>query len=154
MTQNSLVQKMKLFFDEVEKLLPEFFQDPVDYAICKGNIAVCVIDAEGNTYGRLVGDNKAMQRDAFLTASKKAIQVWSTGYPTGVYEELVYTRKVNWWNYGINKPDFIGWEGGLPVVLEDNTKLAVAFSGFRGEIDCVILKRALEVIQGSVDYPS
>jgi len=64
---------------------------------------------------------------------RKPRRLWMTGRATGRYEELVYAKRSTPQKYGINHPDFIGWDGGLPVVAADGTKLAVAMSGFTGE---------------------
>jgi hypothetical protein len=40
---------------------------------------------------------------------------------------------VEWWKYGVKKPDLIARESGLLVRLADGSQLALGFSGFRGE---------------------
>lgn len=128
--------------EEVAALMPVFLEDPVDFEMSKGNAALCVIDAEGNIHGRIFGDDKAKARWVFNIVNRKAIQVWSTGYATGRFEELVYSGKVDEGTYGVNRPDFIGWEGGVPLLLADGSLMAAAFSGFRGFNDIAIIERA------------
>lgn len=131
-------------FDEVAALLPSFLAVPEDMGINQGNVAACAILPDGSVEGRMFGTDKIRLRDTAQTAWRKASQVWITGYPTGRYEELVYAGKVDWWKFGIMKPDFIGWDGGFPVDLGGGRTLALAFSGMRGEKDLEILRKALE----------
>jgi uncharacterized protein GlcG (DUF336 family) len=86
------------------------------------------------------------QRDTAGTAWKKASQVWLTWIATGEYERKVYNGEVEWWRFGVMKPDLIGWEGGLPVRSSDGSLVSLGFSGFRGETDVAILKEALAAI--------
>lgn len=44
------------------------------------------------------------------------------------------------------RPDFIGWEGGVPLVAADGSVFAAAFSGFRGEKDTEIVVRAAATV--------
>jgi len=71
-----------------------------------------------------------------------------TNMATGRYEEQVYAKKVDPAKFGINHPNFIGWEGGLPVVDDDGTRLAVAMSGFTGVTDCNVIRRAVAQVPG------
>ena len=50
--------------------------------------------------------------------------------------------------FGIMRPDFIGWEGGVAIHGPDGTLFAAAFSGFRGEKDVEIVVRAAAKIPG------
>ena len=127
----------------IEKLLPEYLANPVDFGIGGGNAAVCIIDSEGRVYGRMFGDDKNRQREIFRVASKKATQVWITGIPTGVYERMVYTGEINPDQFGIMHPDFIGWEGGQPIALDPETQISVGFSGMRGVNDLEIASKAV-----------
>ena len=134
--------------DEVAKLVPAFLEDPIDLEMSKGNAAIAVIDPSGRIHGQLFGENAAKKRWCFGIANRKVIQVWSTGYATGRFEELVYSGKVNDEPYGISRPEFIGWEGGVPLRLEDGSLMAAAFSGFRGVKDIEIIARAAALIPG------
>ncbi len=134
--------------EEVARLFPEFLRDPVDHEMSKGNAAVCVIDATGQFHGRIFGDDRGRGRWCFGIVNRKALQVWSTGYATGRFEELVYSGKLDESRFGINRPDFIGWQGGVALELEDGTPLAAAFSGFRGEKDVEIVVRAAQAVGG------
>jgi glc operon protein GlcG len=134
--------------EAVARLMPEFLQDPVDREMSKGNAAVCVIEPDGRFVGRIFGEDRAKGRWCFGIASRKVIQVWSTGYATGRFEELVYAGKLDESKFGVNRPDFIGWQGGVPLLLADGSLLAAAFSGFRGINDVAILERAAATVPG------
>lgn len=142
-TQQSSAAIFQNLLDQVEKLFPEFDRDPTDHAICDGNGASMILDAQGNWYGRMFGKDHNKQRQTSKVAWQKATQVWMTGVATGDYEEKVYSKQLNWWEFGIPLPELIGWRGGLPARLVDGSKVALAFSGFRGEMDCEILRKAV-----------
>lgn len=89
-------------------------------------------------------------RETSLTAWKKALQVWVTGHPTGEYERLVWSGRLDWAEFGIMKPDFVGWEGGLPMRLADGTQIAVGFSGFRGESDAALLRASAQAVEAAL----
>jgi len=128
--------------EEVGRLLPEFLQDPIDRAMYANGAAVCVIDACGRIHGRIFGEDKGRGRWCFGIATRKVAQVWQTGYATGRFEELVYAGKLDEGRFGVNRPDFIGWLGGVPLRRPDGALVAAAFSGFRGESDVAIVERA------------
>ena len=83
-------------------------------------------------------------RHTFKTAWTKASQVWMTGMKTGDFEKRVYSGELNENDYGVSKPDMIGWEGGQPVTLKDGTVLSIGYSGFRSSSDLNIVLRAVE----------
>ena len=62
---------------------------------------------------------------------------------TGEYERKVFNNEVDEYQYGIQRPDFIGWIGGQPIILKDGTTLSVGFSGFRGTSDLEIVQKAV-----------
>ncbi len=132
----------------IEQLIPEYLANPADRAIADGNLALCVVDDAGHIYGRLYGADRVKQRSSANVAWRKVMQVWLTGVATGRYEEHVYAHRLNWWEYGIPLPELIGWEGGQPAQLADGTRLALAFSGLRGEQDCEIVRRAAAQVPG------
>lgn len=134
-------------FDAIEKLIPAYLENPEDKRIANGNVAACIIDEEGQVYGKLFGKDKARARESFKVAWIKASQVWLTGVKTGEYERMVFNREVAENAYGIEAPDLIGWTGGQPLSLPGGTKLSVGFSGFRGIIDLEIMVKALAEIQ-------
>jgi glc operon protein GlcG len=134
--------------EEVSKLFPEFLRDPIDAQMSGGNGAFAVIDEKGLVRGRIFGTDKAKGRWYFGIVNRKVIQVWSTGYATGRFEELVYGGQVDDSRFGINRPDFIGWFGGVPLLLTDGSLIAAAFSGFRGEKDVEIIERAAANVPG------
>lgn len=141
---STLIYKM---FDILEKLIPVYMENPEDSHIANGNCAACIIDENGSVHGKLFGANKARQRQSFKVACTKASQVWLTGYKTGEYERLVFTKQIGENANGIEAPDLIGWEGGQPLTLADGSILSVGFSGFRGTIDIEIMVKALEEAQ-------
>ena len=132
----------------VEKRVPDYLAVEEDLKINEGNCALCIIDEAGGVHGKLFGTDKNRQRYSFRIAWTKASQVWITGYKTGEFEKLVYAGKVDEHKYGISRPDFIGWEGGQPVVLDKQTKLSVGFSGFRGTSDLEIVRKAVAGVMG------
>lgn len=148
MNTSNVSSPAQLLVDEVERLLPEFLRDPIDRDMSRGNAAVCAIDPSGRFHGRIFGDDKAKGRWCFGIGSRKVIQVWSTGYATGKFEELVYAGKLDESTFGVNRPDFIGWEGGVALQTADGALLAAAFSGFRGVKDVEIIVRAAAKVPG------
>ena len=140
-----LIQKI---IAAVEKLIPEYLADEADRQCNEGNSAICIIDDTGAVQGKMFGPDQIRRRNVFRIAWMKASQVWITGLKTGEYEKLVYTGKMDEKKYGIIRPDFIGWEGGQPVVVDAQTKLSVGFSGFRGASDLRIVQKAVSVVLG------
>ena len=135
--------------DEVAKLVPEYLQDPIDRDMSgNGNVAVSVIAPDGRFVGRIFGDDMAKGRWVFGIASRKVNQVRTTGYATGRFEELVYAKQLDDGPFGIMRPDFIGWEGGVALHGPDGKLYAAAFSGFRGEKDVEIVIRAAAKVPG------
>jgi len=135
-------QFAEAFFKMLDNLIPEFSENPLD-AFANGNVAVCVIDKDGNMFGKIWGNDKLRGRNFFKNAWIKASQVWITGMKTGEYEKKLYNAEFDEEKYGISKPDLIGWEGGQPITLKDGTRLSVGFSGFRGINDLEIVTKAL-----------
>jgi glc operon protein GlcG len=137
----ALIEKI---FAAIENRLPQYLANPDDLHIGNGNVAVCIIDPAGRVYGRMFGENKIKQREIYGVAWKKASQVWITGIATYQYEKMVYAGEIDPGPFGIMHPEFIGWEGGQPVVLPDGTRLAAGFSGMRGINDLEIVTKAVE----------
>jgi uncharacterized protein GlcG (DUF336 family) len=131
-------------FAALDELVPVYMKIPEDNAISRGVCSACIIDTNGQVYGKLFGNDNIRCRDSFRIAWTKASQVWITGYKTNEYEQLVFSDKIDHHKFGINMPDMIGWEGGQPITLKDGTKLSVGFSGFRGTSDLEIVLKALE----------
>ncbi|NBB21283.1 hypothetical protein GVN20_18100 [Runella sp. CRIBMP] len=122
-------------FDAIEKLIPLYMEIPEEKCISNGNLAVCIIDEDGQVHGKMFGTNKARLRQSYKIAWIKASQVWLTGVKTGEYERMVFNKEVAENANGIEAPDLIGWEGGQPITLQYGTILSVGFSGFRGVVD-------------------
>jgi len=136
----ALIQKI---IAAVEKRVPEYQAVEADQKLNDGNCALCILDESGNVYGQMFGTDKIRQRQCFRIAWTKASQVWITGYKTGEYEKLVFTGKLDEKQFGIIRPDFVGWIGGQPIAVDAQTKLAVGFSGFRGTSDLEIVEKAV-----------
>jgi hypothetical protein len=134
--------------DEIAKLVPAFLQDPIDGEQSKGNAVVLVIDGEGRTFGRIFGTDRDKGRWCYGIASRKVAQVWRTGYATGEFEKLVYEGRLDEGSFGVNRPDFIGWQGGVPLEGPDRALIAAAFSGFRGIKDIEIIEKASASVPG------
>ncbi len=143
--QTSLIAEKLL--SALAELVPVYMAVPEDNAIARGTVSVCIIDQEGKLYGQIFGSDKVRGRESYRIAWIKASQVWMTGYKTNEYEQLVFSGKLDHSQYGINMPDFIGWEGGQPITLADGRQLAIGFSGFRGTTDLEIVIKALEKAQ-------
>jgi uncharacterized protein GlcG (DUF336 family) len=150
MDATQLTNTIEQILQAARKLLPNYLANPVDRAISDGNVSICIVDENGQVYGEMWGDDKVKQRNTFQTAWRKASQVWITGVATGKFEELVYTNQIDWFRYGIMKPDLIGWEGGWPVTITGEIRLAVAVSGMRGEKDTELVVEAVAAIGGVV----
>jgi uncharacterized protein GlcG (DUF336 family) len=133
---------------EIIRLFPSFMQDPTDWEMSKGNAAVVVIEPDGTIRGHIFGDDYAEGRWCFGIANRKVSQVWSTGYHTGRFEELVYAGKLDEGKFGVNRPDFIGWQGGVPLLTPDGKLVAAAFSGIRGINDVAIVEQAAAAVPG------
>jgi uncharacterized protein GlcG (DUF336 family) len=128
----------------IEKLVPEYLANPADKNITGGNWAYCIIDEDNNVHGKVSGVTKVQGRQTYKIAWIKASQVWITGYKTGEFEKLAYSGQIDEEQFGISRPDYLGWEGGQPVTLKDGTKLSIGFSGFRGTSDLEIVDRAIK----------
>ena len=130
--------------DEVERLLPHVLSIPEELQITNGNCVLCIMNAAGDTVLRMYGDNPIRQRQTAQIATKKALQVWLTGYATGAYEKRVYNGDLDPEQFGIPHPEFIGWLGGMEAKMASGERLILAFSGVRGEQDQGILRAAAE----------
>lgn len=144
-----LKDKANQILQAAGKLLPKFLENSLDMNLNNGNVAMCIIDDEGQVHGKMWGNDKIRMRDVFLTAWRKGNQVWITGIASGKYEELVFTKQIDPAKFGIKHPDFIGWEGGLPVLFGD-TQIAVAVSGMRSESDLEIIIQSVKKAGGIV----
>jgi hypothetical protein len=127
---------------EVIRLYPEYLKDPLDGERSGGNAAALALGQDGVVRGQIFGSDRERGQRVYLIASRKLMQVWRTGYPTGHFEELVYAGKLDEASFGIQRPDFIGWLGGVPLVTPAGEVVAAAFSGFRGFKDVELIERA------------
>lgn len=145
MSSQELQKTINLIFENISNQIPNFQNSPADWSISEGNVSVCIIDEAGNIYGKIWGNNKIKGRKYFDIAYRKASQVWITGYNTGEYEKLVFSGEINHKEFGIELPDLMGWDGGQMIQLDNDTKIACGFSGFKGVNDLAIVKKATEV---------
>jgi glc operon protein GlcG len=125
-------------------LYPSYITDPEDVRWNHGNAAAVFIEPDGDFRGHIFGGDNETGQKCYQIATRKVLQVWRTGYPTGRFEELVYAGKLDEGSFGLQRPDLIGWEGGVPILASDGRLIAAAFSGFRGIKDIEILERAAE----------
>lgn len=144
MNQEELDEVINRIFESIDKQVPAYKNSPADWNISGGNVAVCIITDQGRIYGKMYGTDKIRQRSFYHVAWRKASQVWITGYKTGEYEKLVFSGQLEPDQFGIELPDLMGWEGGQPISLDEKTKVAAGFSGFRGVNDLAIVVRAVK----------
>jgi len=143
--ENTLQPTINKIIEKLDLLIPSYGANPLD-AFADGNVALCIIDENGNVYGKIWGKDKIRGRRSFNLACTKASQVWITGMKTGEYEKKLFNGEFDEGAYGIQMPDLIGWEGGQVITLADGTPLSVGFSGFRGFNDLEIMIKALDLI--------
>lgn len=149
MEAKQIIRLVEEIIAAVEKRVPTYSAIDEDRKRNEGNCALCVIDEKGAVYGKMFGTDKIRQRNSFRIAWTKASQVWITGIKTGEYERMVFTGQIDDRQFGIIRPDFIGWEGGQPIAVDGKTRLAAGFSGFRGATDLEIVQKALvDVLAG------
>lgn len=147
MSNSDLEKCIHGIFEELESLIPQYSSSPEDWRISEGNVAVCIISEEGRIFGKVFGNDKLKQRGFFKIAWHKASQVWITGQKTGEYEKIVFGGTVDPEAYSpIELPDLIGWVGGQPIVIDNETKLSIGFSGFRGYNDIAIVQKAVDLV--------
>ena len=134
---------------EIEKLIPAAMQNPEDRDNSQGNVTLMIIAEDGRIFGRMFGTDNRVRRGTSRIAWQKATQVWMTAQATGQFEKQVYGgAQVDPGQFGLQHPDLIGWDGGLPVIAGDGSKLAVAMSGFSGKTDCNIIRNAVARVPG------
>jgi hypothetical protein len=149
MSPTNIADTVKKIIEAVERRIPSYLANPEDEKISGGgHVAVCVIDPSGNIYGKIFGPDKNKARSTFSIAWRKVSQVWITGIRTSKFEELAYAGKIDENKFGIMRPDYIGWEGGIPIPLDAENTLAAAFSGFRGVNDVDILRQSAAEVLG------
>lgn len=135
---------MAALIENIARLVPVYLQQEEERRKAKGGIAICLLDPEGRVYGRMFGEDRIMARERYRVAWLKASQVWITGMPTGEFERKVFNKEVDESQFGIRRPDFIGWEGGQPLHLPDGTVLAAGFAGLTSAADLEIVHKALQ----------
>ncbi len=142
MTKSEIQRLVDSMFAHITADLPNYKDIDPNWAICEGNVACCIIDAEGNIYGKIWGQDKLKGRKYYDIAYRKAVQVWITGHNTKDYEKLVFSDQINPKDFGIELPDLIGWEGGQLIKLDNQSAIACGFSGLRGVHDLKLVKDA------------
>lgn len=144
MTPAALTAVATQLIAEIEQLIPACMLNPEDRDNSHGNVTLLIIAEGGQMFGRMFGTDSRTRRGTSRIAWQKATQVWMTHQATGQFEKQVYgPGNTDPGRFGLQHPDLIGWEGGLPVVAKDGTKLAVAMSGFSGKTDCAIIRQAV-----------
>lgn len=133
---------------EVIRLFPSYLEDPIDRAMCEGHGAVIAIGPDGEVRGHLFGADRSRMRRYLGIAARKAAQVFCTGYATERFETLVYAGKLDEKEFGFERPDLIGWKGGVPLQTPEGKLMAAAFSGIRGVKDQEIVERAAAGVPG------
>lgn len=141
-----LSQTISKIMDNIASLVPSYMAIEEDRIKANGSVAACIIDEQGNIYGRIFGEDKILGRERYRIAWIKASQSWITGMKTGEFEKLAFNNQVDERKFGIRRPDYIGWEGGQPVSLPDGTKIFTGVSGFRSVSDLEIVVRAIEMM--------
>lgn len=144
MTTPALEQLINSIFVEIEKQIPDYKNSPMDWRISEGNVAVCIITEDGRVFGKVFGTDKVRGRQFYTVAWKKASQVWITGFKTGEYEKMVFGGTMDPEDSPIPLPDLMGWIGGQPIKIDDETTLSFGFSGFKGHNDLKIVEVAVE----------
>ena len=142
MSNLSLNARINHALSDVESLIADYLLIEEDQKISNGNVAICIITEDGTVYGKMYGKDKPRLRQSYKIAWTKASQVWLTGVKTGDYEKLVFNKLIDENANGIEAPDLIGWQGGQPIFLKDDTCLSIGFSGFRGVTDLEIVTKA------------
>ena len=133
----------------VAGMVQEYFDRQGKPAV-EASAAICIIEDSGSVSGRIFGTDKSdriILREKYQIAWKKASQVWITGMKTFDFEQKVFNSELNYREFGIQPPDFIGWKGGQPVELKDGTKLSIGFSGFSQQDDVEIILRAIKKLE-------
>jgi uncharacterized protein GlcG (DUF336 family) len=144
MSKLELQNVINEMFEYITLEIPTFKSSEMDWSISEGNVAICVINDAGDIYGKIWGNDKVRGRGFYDIAYRKASQVWITNMKTGEYEVEVFAGRINYKDFGIELPDLMGWKGGQPIQLDMKTRIYCGFSGFEGENDLSIVKRAAE----------
>jgi glc operon protein GlcG len=150
MTKEKLRQIIHQAIENISTQIPAYKSSERDWGISRGHVALCIIDDDGNIYGKIWGDDKVKGRSYFDIAYRKASQVWITGYNTGEYEKLVFAGKLDHHDFGITLPDLIGWDGGQLIQLDEETRICCGFSGFHGSTDLAIVKKGVDEAMGLI----
>jgi len=149
MTPAEITATATQLITEIEQRIPACMLNPEDRDNSQGNVTLMIIAEGGQIFGRMFGTDNRTRRGTARIAWQKATQVWMTAQASGQFEKQVYgPGNVDPGKFGLQHPDLIGWEGGLPVVANDGTKLAVAMSGFSGKTDCNIIRQAVAAVPG------
>ncbi|MEI9809425.1 MAG: hypothetical protein WDO16_16990 [Bacteroidota bacterium] len=109
MPSKELPVTIHAIIDNIAALVPEYMAIEEDRLKANGSVAVCIIDKDGNIYGRIFGDDKILGRERYRIAWIKASQAWITGIKTGEFEKLAFNNEIDERKFGIRRPDYIGW---------------------------------------------
>ncbi len=147
MENNETTTTINKIIDTIEGLIPDFLSNPADRNVSNGNAALCIIDDKNVVHGRLFGTDKIRSRHSFKIAWTKASQAWITNMKTADFEKAVFNNQIDEHKFNIMRPDFIGWEGGLPLTLNKGVVIYAGFSGFRGFKDAEIISKAYSLVR-------
>ncbi|HHP7240261.1 MAG TPA: hypothetical protein ACFCUD_01245 [Cyclobacteriaceae bacterium] len=151
MSLKSIETTTKELFTELENLTAYYNDIIEDWDKNQGNVAVCVITANGEIFGKMFGDDNTKKRKTMEIAWRKASQVWITGYNTGEYEKKVFGEAMDPEDSVVSLPELIGWIGGQKITIHGHD-LNIGFSGYRGPSDLEIVKKAVDKISGEGVY--
>ena len=90
-----LTKTIEQLIHESGKFIDTYMQNEEDRRIANGNVSVCIIDDEGNIFGRMFGTNKVRARESFRVAWTKASQVHITGFKTGEFEKKAFNEEID-----------------------------------------------------------
>ena len=135
-----------LFIQEVLKalnqLVPVYMQNKAEADNSIGHVACCLITTQGQIYGQFWGTDAILNRQRYTAAWTKASQAAITGVNTFEFERLYFNNPDTVSTNGIRVPDLIGWKGGQVLQLKAGPKLYAGFSGFSGNTDLEIVRKA------------
>jgi len=146
MSQTSGPSYSEKLIAAIGELYPQYLEEPLDIQRSGGNAAAFALGPGGSLHGRIFGRDSALGQRSFQIGTRKLLQVWRTGYRTGEFEKLVYSDQISESTFGLQRPDLVGWLGGVPLRSPDGQLIAAAFSGFRGFKDVEIIERAADAV--------
>jgi uncharacterized protein GlcG (DUF336 family) len=139
------VVRMKIM-QWIDANIDRYLTNEIDYEISNGNVALCIIEPNGDMHGKMYGKDKYRKQNSFQIAWEKAKQVWLTGISTGEFEIKNYKQEINELKFQLNNPDTDGCIGGKPIYVNDTDFLSIGYSGFREETGLQLINDAIQAI--------